>query len=84
MDADDRVGILEDAIDHLVQAGELVRLLDDPFLNAYVAPQLEGQERGWLGEHAVDHLRAVLDAARRADSSQPEGQSAPPNGRPRR
>ncbi len=69
MDPDDRTDILEQAIDHLAQAGELVRLLDDPFLNAYVAPQLEGQEGGWLGEQAVDHLRAALRAARHSDQA---------------
>jgi hypothetical protein len=64
MDPDDRIEILEHAIELLTQAGELVAMLHDRFLDAYVLPQLEGQEAGWLGEHAVDHLRNALHATR--------------------
>jgi hypothetical protein len=64
MDTDNRVEILEHAIELLTQAGELVALLDDRFLDAHVLPQLQGQEGGWLGEHAIDHLRNALPATR--------------------
>lgn len=67
MDRDDRIDILEQAVDHVAQASELVRMLGDPSLDAYVTPQLEGQEGGWLGEQAVDHLRAALHAARHGE-----------------
>lgn len=69
MDPDDRIDVLEQAVDHLAQAGELVRQLHDPFLDAYVTPQLEGQEGGWLGEQAVDHLRAALHAAQHGEEA---------------
>lgn len=59
MDPDDRIYILDEAIDHLARAGELLRLLGDPLLDAYLTPQPEGHEGGWLGEHAVDHVRAA-------------------------
>lgn len=63
METDERIEILEEAIDLLAQAGELVGSLRDRFLDAYVLPPLQGQDGGWLGEHAVDHLRAALHAA---------------------
>lgn len=59
---DERRDILEQALDHLGEAAELVRSLGDPLLDAYVLPQLEGQEGRWLGEHAIDHLRGALTA----------------------
>jgi signal transduction histidine kinase len=69
MGPDDRIEILEDAIDLLTQAAELVADLHDRFLDAYVLPQLQGQEAGWLGEHAVDHLRNALNATRHPDQA---------------
>jgi signal transduction histidine kinase len=69
MDPEDRIEILEHAIELLTQAGELVGLLHDPMLDAYVLPQLEGQEGGWLGEHAVDHLRNALHATRHPEAA---------------
>ena len=67
MEPDDRIEILDDAIELLTQAGELVEQLHDRFLDAYVLPQLQGEEGGWLGEHAVDHLRNALHATRHPD-----------------
>jgi hypothetical protein len=69
MDPDDRIEILEHAIELLTQAGELVGPLHDRFLDAYVLPQLHGQDGGWLGEHAIDHLRNALHATRHPEAA---------------
>jgi hypothetical protein len=69
MDTDDRIEILEHTIELLTQAGDLVGLPHDRFLYAYVLPQLQGQEGGWLGEHAVDHLRNALRATRHPEAT---------------
>jgi hypothetical protein len=69
MEPDDRIEILEDAIELLTQAGELVAGLGDRFLDAYVLPQLQGQDAGWLGEHAIDHLRNALHATRHPEAA---------------
>jgi hypothetical protein len=69
MDSDERIDSLEEAIEHLTQAAELVRWLRDPTLNAYVLPQLEGADSGWLGMQTIDYLRAALTDARESDAA---------------
>lgn len=45
MDPDDRIDVLQEAIDYLARAGELLRPLGDPFLGAYVTRQPEDHSR---------------------------------------
>lgn len=45
VDPDDRIDVLQEAIDYLARAGELLRPLGDPFLGAYVTRQPEDHSR---------------------------------------
>lgn len=60
--ASDDLEAIRSALELLGEAAELVRGVDNEYLNAYCMPQLEGQGAGWLGEHLVDHLRKHADA----------------------
>ena len=53
---DDRISEVADVIGMLEEIGTIVRSWDDPYLNAYVLAELEGQDGGWLGEFAKDRI----------------------------
>lgn len=57
----DRKETLDEVLELLAAAADLVRRLDDPNLNAYVLPELEGSDGGWLGKGAVDYVREASE-----------------------
>lgn len=53
---------LDDGLEQLTIAADLIRGLDDPFLDAYVLPALDTR-RPERCRHAVEHLRTSRDQA---------------------
>jgi len=57
---DEQQTILLDALEHLAQAEDAVRSLDDTYLNAYVADHIDAQGR-MLGKGLAGLLQKKLD-----------------------
>jgi hypothetical protein len=59
---------LEDGLEHLAIAADLIRGLDDPILNEHVLPALDTR-RADRCRDAVDHLRTTRDHPTRDEPS---------------
>ena len=66
--SDDLELAVEEALEHLGQAAELVEFVcretGDEYLRRTALAQLQGRDGGWLGEGVADQLRDRLDALR--------------------
>lgn len=53
VDHNERAYLLDEAIEKLNDVADILRTLDDAYLNAYALPQFEGRDSGWLGGRFV-------------------------------
>jgi len=57
----DKLEAVQQALELIEEATELLRqagALDDPYFRAYSTCQLEGKERGWMGnDFLIDNIR---------------------------